>query len=87
MCPVVERVVQRRLEELLMCVDRCGVAEKAGSGQYVEDGSPLELEGERKMQAAMPVAVVPRRRCLEWQGKTWCAAAAVFRLPAVRILS
>ena len=50
------RVVQRGLEELGgqgMCVGRCGVAEaEGGSELYVEEGSPPELEGER-------------RRCLE----------------------
>ena len=69
-----------------MCVGRCGVAEEAWSGLYVEERSPRELEGERKVQAAMSVALVPRRRCLEGNEKTWCAAAAVPRLPAVRVL-
>ena len=53
MCPVVGRIVQQVLEELGgqgMCVGNWCVAEKAGSGLYVEEGSPRELEGERKVQ-------------------------------------
>ena len=67
---MVERVVQWGLDELEgqgMCVGRCGVAEEAGFGLYVEEGTPQELEGKRKVQAAMSV---PRPRCLEGQEKT-----------------
>ena len=67
---MVGRVVQRVLEELRgqeMCVGRCGVAEEAGSGLYVEKGSPRELEGSGRCKRRCPSLLSPYEGA--WRGR------------------